>query len=548
MNIVAKLLEIARGREYTALYGTPYQINDFLNDTDLSKSKNGTVVYMYLITGMSMVNGRYRMEVGIFFARMCDFDFNPEATLPVIEELKEEAAALFRCVNEGNEIRTVGNVRYQFGYDDFAENVLWCCARVTIEECAAVCVQFGEQCMPIIHDPTVATLPASDITEDGAVLHGIIYNPDGVEITGKGFYVREIGGEWEQKTVHGDLFELVLVGLSESTEYEYKAYIQLKGKEKEGDVESFETAEHVVIPPTVDSLTVSDITENGAKITAVIFNPDGVPISMQGVRYRNGGGAWVEVFGYLEEGVVLSELEDGTYYEVHGFVEYDGGSVYSEVVTFQTEKHGEISVETLPATNIKVKSFTTNARIVNRGETQVLTRCADSTMKGYDASNAEFVQDYYLECFNYTNCSTQDTDDFSVLCPGLPGETYLAVPYITAVIDGEEKEIKGDAVEVTTLAKTPPYSIVVNTLEPEIGGVVKLKGRCTPSYFYIQNGFFLKKAGNEVFTVLGKKEDGKTNFDYETELEAGEYIVQAFSILTISPGYLIRGEMIEFTV
>ena len=458
MNIVAKLLELARGRDYTALYGTHYQINDFMNDSDFSKSKNGTVVYMYLITGLSMVNGRYRTEVGIFFARLCDFDFNTEATLEITEELKEEAAALLKCVNEGNEIRTVGNVRYQFGYDDFAENVVWCCARVTVEECAAVCVPFGERCFPVIHEPVVETLPAELVGKDRAVLNGRVVNPDAVTIEGEGFYIKKITeGEWRKITVASvyEMFNTIVLGLDSGTEYEYKAYIVV------GDVEK-----------------------------------------------------------------------------------------YGDILTFRTEELGVISVETLPATDITRTGFTVNALIVDKGEAQILTRCAKVVMSGYDASNAELDRPHYYRCFAHEDCSEQTTDEYSVT-DGIKfaGETYSVTPCITAVIDGEEKEIKGDAVEVTTLPTTHNPALVVETLDPEIGAVVTLKGKRTLPYSYtIQNGFFLKKKGGGDFIVLSKAGTQIANFSHETELENGEYIVQAWSIFGTTPYYITRGEFIEFTV
>ena len=146
MMFIDYILDWARARGYVALYGSAYQLNDFMTDADYAAATDETAIYCHLITAMESVNGHDRAEVAIYFARLCDFDFNPEGLLSVQDELKEISKSFLNCVSEGNAVRYLFTPRWQFGYDDFAENVCWCCLRVTLEDMAGDCVPMGGGC------------------------------------------------------------------------------------------------------------------------------------------------------------------------------------------------------------------------------------------------------------------------------------------------------------------------------------------------------------------------------------------------------------------
>lgn len=146
MTIIQTILNWARARGYAARYGSVYQINDYLTGVDYSQSLDGIAVYMYLITAMESRAGHARAEVGVLFSSLCDFDFDGEALLVEQQRLMDASKGLLYCIDAGNELRTVGEPRWQFGYDDFAENVCWCCLRVTLEDMAGDCVPLGEGC------------------------------------------------------------------------------------------------------------------------------------------------------------------------------------------------------------------------------------------------------------------------------------------------------------------------------------------------------------------------------------------------------------------
>lgn len=138
MMFVDKILEWARNNGISALYGTPEQVNEMMTDTPFASSQDGTVVYTHLITDSETTDGRDTATVAVYFCRLCDFDFDGENLLPVQEELKDTGKQLLLHIERGNEMAYDG-VRWQYGYDDYAENVAWVCLRVTLTALAADC-------------------------------------------------------------------------------------------------------------------------------------------------------------------------------------------------------------------------------------------------------------------------------------------------------------------------------------------------------------------------------------------------------------------------
>lgn len=139
MMFIDEILRWARGRGYTAVYGSAEQVNEMLNNTPFADSKDNTVVVMHLITDSVTVDGRDRGVVAVYFASLCDLDFDGEALLPEQERLKGIGKELLNHIRTGNAMTYAGQ-RWQYGYDDYAENVCWVCLRVTLTASAADCV------------------------------------------------------------------------------------------------------------------------------------------------------------------------------------------------------------------------------------------------------------------------------------------------------------------------------------------------------------------------------------------------------------------------
>lgn len=138
MIFIDQILTWARNNGFYALYGSPEQVNGMITDTPFSSSQDGTVVFCHLITDSETIDGRDTATVAVYFCRLCDFDFDGENLLPVQEELKDTGKQLLLHIERGNMMAYDG-VRWQYGYDDYAENVAWVCLRVTLTALSADC-------------------------------------------------------------------------------------------------------------------------------------------------------------------------------------------------------------------------------------------------------------------------------------------------------------------------------------------------------------------------------------------------------------------------
>lgn len=139
MMFIDEILRWARSNGFKAAYGTSEQVNEMLTNVPFSSSTDGTAVIMYLVTNSETVDGRDRAVVAVYFASLCDFDFDSESLLPEQERLKNIGKELLNDIRKGNEM-TYSDPRWQYGYDDYAENVCWVCLRVTLTASAADCV------------------------------------------------------------------------------------------------------------------------------------------------------------------------------------------------------------------------------------------------------------------------------------------------------------------------------------------------------------------------------------------------------------------------
>ena len=138
MIFIDQILAWGRDNGFSALYGTPEQVNEMMTSTDFGASQDGTVMYCHLITDSETESGRDSATVAVYFCRLCDFDFDGEDLMPVQEELKNTGKALLHDIAQGNAMAYDG-VRWQYGYDDYAENVAWVCLRVTLTALSADC-------------------------------------------------------------------------------------------------------------------------------------------------------------------------------------------------------------------------------------------------------------------------------------------------------------------------------------------------------------------------------------------------------------------------
>lgn len=154
------ILQWARDKGYAAVYGSPEQVNEMLTSVPFADSKDGTAVIMHLVADSETYNGHDRAILAVYFASLCPFDFNGESLLPEQERLKNIGKDLLNDIRTGNSI-AYEYPRWQYGYDDYAENVCWVCLRVTLTALAADCVP-----LPMPEPPVSEMTPLPDIAAE----------------------------------------------------------------------------------------------------------------------------------------------------------------------------------------------------------------------------------------------------------------------------------------------------------------------------------------------------------------------------------------------
>ena len=131
-----KTLSVARGHAFA--YGNRMQINEKLNKINFSASAGGIVNFCYLIEDEGG-GGIASAQLAIYFCKIEKFDFDTDKISAENELLKDEANKILEDIKDGNTARYEESVRFSFGYDDFSENVLWCCMRVSLYSLSCNC-------------------------------------------------------------------------------------------------------------------------------------------------------------------------------------------------------------------------------------------------------------------------------------------------------------------------------------------------------------------------------------------------------------------------
>ena len=141
-------------------YGNPAQINEYLQHVDYSATAGGVAAYCYLLTDTEYTNGKEGGNVAVFFSTLIDFDFDGQQALNATDICKAKAKEFLQKVAESNLIR-YEDARFQYGYDDFAENVAWCAVRAYFEDMVPDCVPWKQlkSLIPVIQSGGLGSTP-----------------------------------------------------------------------------------------------------------------------------------------------------------------------------------------------------------------------------------------------------------------------------------------------------------------------------------------------------------------------------------------------------
>lgn len=226
---------------------------------------------------------------------------------------------------------------------------------------------------------TVATEPASSVSEDSATVGGAVdhlgdaWEGDGyVEYRESG----ESGDAWLSAglttVTDGETFEHTLSGLESGTTYEYRAVVHNDRRWEPGDIDSFTTADpEPDADVAVETTGASDVDNESATLAGELTTLEGTDEADVSFRWREATAAdWtnetdgqtVSSEGAFDEGI--EGLEPETSYEFQAVAEGGGASDAGEVLTFTTEPDPDVVVESAPATDVESTSATLEGELV----------------------------------------------------------------------------------------------------------------------------------------------------------------------------------------
>ena len=147
----------------------------------------------------------------------------------------------------------------------------------------------GSNTPPVVTDPTVSTISASNVTQTSAILNATINNPDDVTITAKGFEWKPTSeGSYTQIAGIGTgaTFTASLTDLAANTGYTFKAFITYEGGTVYGEEMSFSTLVDAIndvslannislMPNPADNYIELHVNNNVEVKEAVVFNAFG---------------------------------------------------------------------------------------------------------------------------------------------------------------------------------------------------------------------------------------------------------------------------------
>ena len=219
--------------------------------------------------------------------------------------------------------------------------------------------------------PTVATLAATGVTHNSAVLNGTI--AAGSEaISAQGFmYKATAAADWTTVAATGETMTATINGLSAETAYQYKAFATTASGTVEGAVVNFTTLAAPATQPTVVTLEATEVTHETATLNGTVTTGSEA-ISAQGFMYKATAAAdWTTVAATGETmSATINGLTAETAYEYKAFATTASGTVEGAVVNFTTlaAPATQPTVVTLDATEVTHEAATLNGTIAAGSE------------------------------------------------------------------------------------------------------------------------------------------------------------------------------------
>ena len=387
-----------------------------------------------------------------------------------------------------------------------------------------------EEEVVVVTPPTVATLAATEVTHESAVLNGTITSGNET-ITAQGFmYKANAAANWTTVAATGANITTTVTSLAAETTYSFKAFATTASGTVEGTVMTFTTtaAPVVVVAPTVATLAATAVDHESAVLNGTI-TAGSETITAQGFMYKATAAAdWTTVNATgTTISATLSALTAETEYTFKAFATTASGTVEGTAMTFTTTAAPIVApvVTTLAATAVDHESATLNGTITAGSET--------ITAQGF-MYKATAAADWT------TVNATGET--ITATLSALTAETEYTFKAFATTASGT---VEGTAMTFTTTAAPIVAPVVTTLAATEItNATAKLNGTVTAgSEEIVAQGFMYKASNAADWTTVAAVGETMTLTVEGLEAEL-EYVFKAFA--TTASG-TVEGEELTFT-
>jgi len=214
--------------------------------------------------------------------------------------------------------------------------------------------EFLQYYTPNIVPPTVTTLPADSITKTSARLHGSVDSTGGEDPFAVVFEYRLKSGGLETVVKYGvGNYYADLTGLTPGNTYEFRFYAENSAGKGYGNWLEFTTDPNIV-PPTVTTRYVDNITQTSARLHGSIDDTGGEEPFDAGFGYRLKSGGLETVVKYPVGNYYadITGLTPDTTYEFRFWAENSAGRTYGNYISWTTHTIVPPTVTTLNASNL----------------------------------------------------------------------------------------------------------------------------------------------------------------------------------------------------
>ena len=390
----------------------------------------------------------------------------------------------------------------------------------------------------VVVKPIVTTLEIAGLSQTTAVAGGNVTSDGGTEVTARGV----CWSTSQEPTVEGEHttdgagtgeYQSNLSGLTANTTYYVRAYATNSEGTAYGEEISFTTLEeHIVVEPTVVTVSVSEVTETTAVTGGNVTSDGGGEVSARGVCWSTSqeptveGNHTTDGTGVGEFVSNLTDLTDNTTYFVRAYATNEQGTSYGEQMSFTTVKHIDLpEVTTIEPAEITSISAVTGGNVISDGGAEV-------TAKGVCWSTSQ----------NPTISDSFSTDGIGLgeYISIINGLTINTTYYVRAYATNAAGTAYGEEFSFTTLCDLPTVittaitNVEITTAKgggnvtADGGAEVTARGLCWATHLEptIEDSFLVEGAGLGEFTcdITGLNENTR-------------YYVRAYATNSVGTAY-----------